>query len=472
MKLLRQLSVDERDALTDEEFLARVAMEIADGSDEELEAYHQTIARTPEMAKLFKAWWAKVKRERPRTPEPEKIELRPEIDRTSNVSEKPFKRSHAEVSQSVMDGLRAIADTAPVKVREAVTEPLIGELVQTFLSDNSLERLRYNTQKAEVAELLGVSQMDVHRTVIHTIEKSKKQAAKKVLTQAHKAVALSLNDRVQLWTDPVDDQAYASVTVGKHVENYRVGSSEFEKWIRSEYGMRHWTEIEGKRIPAPLGVQALQEGIATMKAMASRSQSVTPSMRVGGNESEVWLDLGDRDWQLVRVTSEGWKLFTDGMPGVAFIRKRGMLALPIPIQSKDVRPLRELLNVSDHDFVLQVGWLLGTFRPRGPYSIDMITGVADAAKTTVCRVLQRLIDPNFADLAPLGSPDDLYIAAYNRFVLGFDNISYITVEQADALSRLSTGTGYAKRMLRTDAEQFMMQACRPQLLNGIPDRSK
>jgi hypothetical protein len=443
-------------------------------SDYDLD-YHQTIARTPEMAELFKVRWAKVKAKPKPKLKPEKIEERPEIDPASTTSEKPkseFRRRHAEVakvSQATMDGLRAIADTAPTKVREAVTEPLIDELVKVFLSDNSVERLRYNTQKAEVASMLGVSQMDVHRTVIHIIEKTKKQDAKQELTQAHKAVALALRDNFQLWTDPVDGEAYASVTVGRHIENYRVGSGEFERWVRGEYGARYWKEIEGKRIPAPLTAQALHEGIATMKSMAMGGQSVTPSMRIGGSPSEVWLDLGDRDWQLVRVTAEGWRLFTEGMPGVAFIRKRGMLALPTPVQSKDIRPLRRLLNVSDHDFVLQVGWLLGTFRYRGPYPVDMITGVADAAKTTVCRVLQRLIDPNFADLAPLGSPDDLYVAAYNRYVLGFDNISYITAEQADALCRLSTGTGYAKRALRTDADQFMMQASRPTLLNGIPD---
>jgi len=90
-------------------------------------------------------------------------------------------------------------------------------------------------------------------------------------------------------------------------------------------------------------------------------------------------------------------------------------------------------------------------------------------KSTLCRILQREIDPNFADLRPFKKEDDMYVAAYNSWVQAYDNISRITSEDADVLCRISTGSGYAKRALRTDANQFQMRACRPILLNGIPD---
>src|SRR5262249_53172838 len=81
---------------------------------------------------------------------------------------------------------------------------------------------------------------------------------------------------------------------------------------------------------------------------------------------------------------------------------------------------------------------------------------------------QKLIDPNFADLRPFKSEDDMYIGAYNSHVLGFDNISRIKPDDADVLARISTGIGYAKRAMRTNADQFMMRVCRPIILNGIP----
>jgi putative DNA primase/helicase len=61
------------------------------------------------------------------------------------------------------------------------------------------------------------------------------------------------------------------------------------------------------------------------------------------------------------------------------------------------------------------------------------------------------------------------VSAYNHYVVAFDNISTIRPDQSDLLCRLSTGLGYSKRALRTDAELFQAKLCRPVLLNGIPD---
>jgi hypothetical protein len=146
-----------------------------------------------------------------------------------------------------------------------------------------------------------------------------------------------------------------------------------------------------------------------------------------------------------------------------------MLELPEPEQGGDISELRQFLNVSDEDFVLQVGFLLGVLRPRGPYPVDILTGPSDSAKSTGCMVLAQLVDPNFAHFISFKSSDDTYVAAYSRHLLAFDNVSRIDAEHSDVIAKLSTGTGYAKRKLRTDAEQFMMRAFRPILMNGIPD---
>jgi hypothetical protein len=433
------------------------AEEIARWKRELEEDYNKSEAPTAKVITLRpKPLWRPTKHQQKTETdeEPPKVEAAPEV----------FSRTQTQAHQK--SASKAIADLAS---KEAVKGPLIQELAEVFLSDDSEERLRYNTQKAEVAAILGVTQMDVHRAVKHKIEKDK-EPPKKELTQAQKAVALSFDDRIQLWSDPTDGTAYASVRVGKHWENHRIGSLDFESWVRAEYGARHSVEVNGRRVPVPISNQALHEAIAMMKAQAlAHGARATPSLRIGGNAVEVWLDLGAKDWELIKINEEGWELFTEGAPGVGFVRRRGMLELPQPEQNEDIQELRKFLNVGEEDFVLQVGWLLGAFRYRGPYPVNMLTGVAGAAKTSACRVLQRLIDPNFADLVPLKEPDDIYVNAYNRFVLGFDNISFITADQADAICRISTGTVYAKRALRTDADQFMMQVCRPILLNGIPD---
>jgi hypothetical protein len=395
-----------------------------------------------------------------------------EIEKEIEKEEEPRKAAISSVSMEALK--KTVAGMKP-KLGINITlltadqkKERIAELAEIFQSDKTEERLRYNTRKAEVAEELEVQQMDVHRAVQLHIDKEKKE--KRNLTQSQKIVSLVLNDsNIELWIDPMDRAPYVSIIVDKHCENYRIGDGAFEAWVRAEYGRRHWTEIDGCRVPAVMSSATLHEGIATMKGMAATRKEVMPALRVGGTPGEVWLDLGTRDWELVKVTKGGWRIVTEGVPSVRFVRKPGTLALPIPVPGGNIQELRPFLNVRDDDFVLNVGWLLGALRPTGPYPLLCITGIAGMAKTSACRVLQRLIDPNFADLRPFKKEDDMYIGAFNSWILAFDNISRIGWEEADVLCRISTGIGYAKRQLRTDADQFMMRVCRPIVLNGIPN---
>jgi hypothetical protein len=376
----------------------------------------------------------------------------------------------------------AVSDLIKKTARDDLEHALIRELVDVFQSDVSADRLGYNSQKAEAAAALGCTQMDVHRAVQKEIENRKKPKGGDELTQSQKAIALTLRDDVQLWADQ-DDTTYASVLIDERWHNYQIGSREFNMLIRARYADRHFTKINGVTVPAAITNQSLHEAMSVLKARAlARNPRVTVALRVGGKMIEgadvdeqvwdgedVWIDLRSRDWRLVRVTREGWKLWAGGPPHVAFIRRPGGLALPEPVRGGDIRELQRFVNVPRQDLVLLVGWLLGALRPIGPYLVAILTGIAGAGKTTGCKVLQRLTDPNYSDLTPIGSLDDMYVAAFNRYLVAFDNVSYLTIEQSDVTCRLATGAGYSKRALRTDAEQFMMRACRPVLLNGIPD---
>jgi hypothetical protein len=130
--------------------------------------------------------------------------------------------------------------------------------------------------------------------------------------------------------------------------------------------------------------------------------------------------------------------------------------------------IKRFLNVRDRDFVLDVGWLLGAMRLAGSYPLMCRSGLAGTAKTTGLRVLQRLVDPHFIDVRPFKGQDDMFVGALNSWILPFDNISRISGDASDALAMISTGTGYGKRQLYTDADQFMIRVARPILLAGIP----
>ena len=65
------------------------------------------------------------------------------------------------------------------------------------------------------------------------------------------------------------------------------------------------------------------------------------------------------------------------------------------------------------------------------------------------------------------SERDAAIAARNRHVFVYDNLSGLSTWLSDMLCRLSTGEGFATRALHTDDEEVVIEASRPVILTGI-----
>ena len=157
------------------------------------------------------------------------------------------------------------------------------------------------------------------------------------------------------------------------------------------------------------------------------------------------------------------------------MRPDGMRALPIPVRDAGaLKLLQGLFNLPDdaegrHNFRLIAAWLVAALYPTGPYAVLAVDGEQGSGKSSACKMLRRLVDPNAADLrAKPRSEDDLLIAAMNGRVVALDNVSHIEADMADALCRLATGAGFGKRILYSDLGETIVAVSRPILLNGIP----
>jgi putative DNA primase/helicase len=108
-------------------------------------------------------------------------------------------------------------------------------------------------------------------------------------------------------------------------------------------------------------------------------------------------------------------------------------------------------------------------RPTGPYPVLIVNGEQGAGKTVLCRLARRLIDPNGAELRnDTRDERDLLLAAKNSWMVALDNLSYVRNDLSDAICRIATKGAFATRQLYTDDEEFLLEVCRPVLLNGIP----
>jgi hypothetical protein len=192
-------------------------------------------------------------------------------------------------------------------------------------------------------------------------------------------------------------------------------------------------------------------------------------VRLGRNNGNLYLDLGRDDFNVVEISPAGYNVVTCPQQ-VKFRRPKGMKALPLPDTGGNLDELRSFINVSDEEWPLLLGWLIGAFEPYGSCLILLMIGMQGSAKTTGCEVLKNLIDPGVAGLrVPPTNGRDLAIAGKNSLVLGYDNVSRIQPWFSDALCRVSTGAGSAVRQLYKDDDEVFFEFRRPLILNGIAE---
>lgn len=257
--------------------------------------------------------------------------------------------------------------------------------------------------------------------------------------------------------------AYVSLAADGHTETMPVKSRDFKLWLRREY-----YRILQK---AP-GGQAVQDTLDVLEARALFDGPMLPAfVRLADHGGAVYLDLCNDAWQAVKITRQGWEIIAN--PPVKFVRRPGMLPLPLPERGGSIDELRPFLNLPPGEagetaWRLIVSWLVMAFRPTGPYPILALHGPQGCAKSTAARMLRALIDPNSSPLRTEPREErDLIISARNSWAVCLDNLTRLPQWLSDGLCRLATGGGFAARTLYTNDEESLFEAMRPAVMTGI-----
>lgn len=284
-------------------------------------------------------------------------------------------------------------------------------------------------------------------------------------TQREKLIVIGLD--ADLWHDK-DGNVFATVNVDDHKESCAIGSRAFRNWLTRTYGERYPMKVGGKTCPSAPSTQVLNEAINALSAKAASGAEHQAAVRLGELSGLIYLDLGTPEWNAVEVSATGWRVVP--FAPVRFIRPAGLRPLATPIAGGLVSELRDFLNVgSNADFVLIVSWLISCLRPNGPYPVLVINGEHGSGKSVACRILRHLIDANGAELRNAPRDErDLMLAARNSWIVALDNLSYVRNDLSDCICRIATKGAFATRALYSNDEEFLMEVCRPVLLNGIP----
>lgn len=292
--------------------------------------------------------------------------------------------------------------------------------------------------------------------------------------ERQKLVNVFVDEDRALFHDP-NGVAYADLIIGGHRETWPIKSKEFRSAYIG-YLQRQFDRLVAEGLILAMGVKAAMSKTAVnaaisdfeIRAIANTSPVRTVHTRLAGNGDDIYIDLCNANWEVIRITAARWSIVAD--PPVRFRRTRGMLPLPYPERDGTIEALRPFLNVAtDADFAMTIAWLLAAMRPQGPYTVLNLYGEHGSAKSyLIGRILRPFVDPHTVPTTRLPSSGrDLFIAAHNTHVLMFANVSSISDAMSDDLCRLSTGEGARTRSLFTDTEEALFGGERPIAIEGI-----
>ena len=268
----------------------------------------------------------------------------------------------------------------------------------------------------------------------------------------------------ELWHTP-QGVAYATVEGrNERLEHYPVASKAFERGLRIQF---HANE---EAPPSNNAIRDVREMLVSQAMEAGQEREIHLRVARLDSPARIYIDLGWKTQEAVEVTAEGWKLVPVEEVPVRFYRHALLAGLPKPKQGGTVDVLRPYLNLDDRGYKLAIAWSLVALSGSGPFPILALSGEQGTAKSTISRTLQRLADPSLGGVrGAIKDGQDLFIAAQTSHVLVFDNLSVISDKLSDDLCRISTGGAWTGRKLYTSDEEVVLKACRPVLLNGIPD---
>jgi hypothetical protein len=189
-------------------------------------------------------------------------------------------------------------------------------------------------------------------------------------------------------------------------------------------------------------------------------------LRVARQGDAYYLDLGAEDWHVVEITANGWRI-VEHAP-VYFWRSSTSRPLPLPVPGGDLDLLWQYANIPAEARPLVVAWMLEAWRPETPFPILELIGQHGTTKSSTQAKLRRCIDPNAVDLrAAQQSVKDLFVSAGCNWLACYNNLSHLSASVQDALCNLATGGGFAGRTLYTNADETLVEAKRPVVINGI-----
>ena len=269
-----------------------------------------------------------------------------------------------------------------------------------------------------------------------------------------------LRERGILLFSDEHDGAYADVQERSHREVFLLGSRGHKNWL-----FRHFLEETGK----PPSIKRINEEVAEWRALAGAPDTARRLLEIRScwcdKQAELLIDLCDERRRAVAVGPNSWEV----VPGpVAHFRRHGsMRSLPEPDSAGDVRDFLSFADSleNEDDALLLLTFMVLAFVPI-ERPILLLSGPPGAGKSTVCRLMQAVIDPSEG---LLGADDraKLPLTFFNHLLVTLDNVWRFTPQQSDECCRATSGGAIHWRKLYTDCDSVTFAFKRPIVISAL-----
>jgi len=358
-------------------------------------------------------------------------------------NDEPGRRHGLQVARSLQDVART------VKIVELSDLPVKGDISDWLCAGNTISQL---VELAGCTTPWQPSRDEPERTTASTHEPARARS------QADRLVLLLDREGVELFHDALG-AGFARVPVGSHTEIWSCRSRNFKQWLA---GMLWKTEQRAARSDALSSALNVVESKARFECSEHKLH-----LRVAWQDNAIWIDKTDANWSAIKVTTRGWEVVAD--PPILFRRRSHQRPMPDPTEGGDLHELLSFVNLSDpaQELLLLV-YGVCCFIPDIPHPIPVLHGPQGSAKTTLFRMLRRLVDPSALEVLSFPRTNtELVQQLSHHWVPYYDNITSLPVRVSDALCRTVTGEGSSKRELYSDDEDVIYEFRRCVGLNGV-----
>lgn len=277
-------------------------------------------------------------------------------------------------------------------------------------------------------------------------------------SQADRLVDYVRESETELFHDEFREP-FAWLPINDHRETCRIRSKNFKRWACNLF-----MEKENKTLSST----AISSALTTLEGMGTcRGRQFLLHNRIAQLDGALWYDLSNEKWEAVRIDDQGWEIVST--PPVLFQRFSHQAAQVYPVKGGNVRDLLKFMRLAKQEQeVLLLVALVASFIPGFPHPVFILYGDQGAAKTTLSKVLRRIIDPS--QMKSLSLPNTIQELAQllsHHHTAFFDNLSGLPEWASDALCRAVTGDGFTKRELYSDDDDVIYKFQRIIALNGI-----